>query len=67
MSIRIGSKNKIKNSNIGHQYNAAAPDVNKSFAERHPIIIAFLVSSVVAFIFLFSFWKDIIDWIEKLF
>ncbi|SDC20923.1 hypothetical protein SAMN04487767_101481 [Bacillus wiedmannii] len=67
MSIKIGDKNKIKNSNIGHQYNASAPNVNKSFAERHPILISFLVSSVVAFIFLFSFWKESVEWIEKLF
>ncbi|PKJ54666.1 hypothetical protein [Bacillus sp. SN10] len=67
MSIKIGNKNKIKNSNIGHQYNAPPPNKNKTFVERHPILISFLVSLVVGFILLFSFWKDIIDWIEKLF
>ncbi|ACK98094.1 hypothetical protein CN498_20710 [Bacillus thuringiensis] len=67
MSIKIGDKNKIKNSNIGHQYNAPPPNKNKTFVERHPILISFLVSLVVGFILLFSFWKDIIDWIEKLF
>ncbi|WP_242309014.1 hypothetical protein [Bacillus cereus group sp. BfR-BA-01524] len=67
MSIKIGNKTKIKNSNIGHQYNASAPNANKNFVERHPILISFLVSLVVGFILLFSFWKDIIDWIEKMF
>ncbi|HEF1898081.1 hypothetical protein ACTFSP_19540 [Bacillus cereus group sp. MYBK108-2] len=67
MSIKIGNKNKIKNSSIGHQYNAATPTEKKSFAERHPIIISFLVSLVVGFILLFSFWKPIVEWIENLF
>lgn len=67
MSIKIGNKNKIKNSNIGHQYNAVAPNVNKTFVERHTVLISFLISFVVGFILLFSFWKDIVDWIEKLF
>lgn len=67
MSIKIGNKNKIKNSSIGHQYNATTPAEKKSFAERHPIIIGFLVSLVVGFILLFSFWKPIVEWIESLF
>jgi len=67
MSIKIGNKNKIKNSSIGHQFNATTPPEKKSFAERHPIIISFLVSLVVGFILLFSFWKPIVEWIENLF
>ncbi|MGE1041270.1 hypothetical protein ACQGRZ_13725 [Bacillus wiedmannii] len=67
MSIRIGDKNKIKNSSIGHQYNATTPIEKKSFVERHPIIISFIVSLVVGIILLFSFWKSIVEWIENLF
>ncbi|MCC1486764.1 hypothetical protein LB312_05755 [Bacillus tropicus] len=66
MSIQIGNKNKIKNSSIGHQYNATTSTEEKSFAERHPIIVSFLVSLVVGVILLFSFWKPIVEWIENL-
>jgi len=68
MSINIGDKNKIKNSSIGHKYGSSNHhdkelDKKKSFANEHPI----LVSLITGFIFLFSFWKDIINWIENLF
>ncbi|PEE81749.1 hypothetical protein [Bacillus toyonensis] len=67
MSIRIGDKNKIKNSSIGHQHNATPPTEKKSFVERHPVIISFLVSFVVGLILLFNFWKSIVEWVENLF
>jgi hypothetical protein len=69
MSIKIGDKNKIKNSSIGHQYgqnNGNHKQVEKSSAEKHPVIISFLVSLAVGFILLFSFWKNIVNWIENL-
>lgn len=64
MKIEIGDKNKIKKSQIGHNINQ---DQKKSVIERHPLLFGFLTSSLVAFIFLFSFWKDIITWVENLF
>ncbi|MCT1391937.1 hypothetical protein M4D76_27200 [Peribacillus frigoritolerans] len=72
MSIKIGDKNKIKNSSIGHQYgstngNNQEPDKKKSFADKHPIIISIYVSVLVGFIFLFSFWGNIVDWVESFF
>ncbi|MHA4168867.1 hypothetical protein [Bacillus cereus] len=72
MSIHIGDKNKIKNSSIGHQHNSSGGDKHKggekkTFYEKHPILVSALVSLVVGFVLLFSFWKDIADWIEKLF
>lgn len=72
MSIKIGDKNKIKNSVIGHQFgsnneNIRVPEAKKTYAEKHPILISSLVSLIVGFILLFSFWKTIIDWLEGLF
>lgn len=72
MSIKIGDKNKIENSSIGHHYNSnngsgKEPDNKKSFAEKHPVLISFIVSIIAGLIMLFSFWKDIVDWIESIF
>jgi len=68
MSIKIGDKNKISNSSIGHQYNSIRDmEKKKSFAERHPVIVSLLVSLITGFILLFSFWKGVINWLEKLF
>jgi hypothetical protein len=70
MSIKIGNNNKIKGSSIGHQNNSNknnnTPE-RKSFAERHPIIISFFVSIIGGVILLFSFWKNIITWLEGIF
>ncbi|MBS9803106.1 hypothetical protein J4052_09035 [Bacillus toyonensis] len=72
MSINIGDNNKIKNSSIGHQHNSSGGgsqkrEEKKTFYEKHPILVSALVSLVIGFVLLFSFWKDIADWIEKLF
>ncbi|WP_029191865.1 hypothetical protein [Paenibacillus elgii] len=68
MSIKIGDNNKISNSTIGHQHNPINEnDKKKSFAERHPVIVSFIVSLVVGIILLFSFWKNVINWFEGLF
>lgn len=65
MEIKIGNNNKIKNSVIGNNNNPPPPEQN--FASRHPITTGILVSLFTGFIMLFSFWKDIIAWIERLF
>ncbi|WP_242280741.1 hypothetical protein [Bacillus cereus group sp. BfR-BA-01347] len=69
MSIQMGDKNNIKNSVIGHnnQNIAIQTPEKKSFAEKHPILISVLVSFVVGFILLFSFWKNVVEWVENLF
>ncbi|MCQ2011177.1 hypothetical protein NOM01_14405 [Sporolactobacillus sp. STSJ-5] len=72
MSIRIGNKNKIKNSTIGNQFNVVTeksnePVENKKFAEKHPIVISFFISIITGVILLFSFWKTIVTTIESLF
>lgn len=71
MSIRIGDNNKISNSQIGHNNvsNSSGPECaeKKNFIEKHPILISVIVSLATGFVLLFSFWKDIVDWIEGLF
>ena len=72
MSINIGDKNKITNSSIGHKYSSSnhhdkEPDNKKSFATEHPVITSAIVSVFITFTFLFSFWKDIINWMENFF
>lgn len=68
MKIKIGNKNKIKNSHIGHHINSSdSPKINKSFFERHPFVISFIISFIVGFILLFSFWGNIVMWIEQVF
>ncbi|MYL65992.1 hypothetical protein GLW07_21880 [Bacillus hwajinpoensis] len=71
MSIRIGNKNKIKKSSIGHQYNINGnnekPLKKKKLNEKHPFLFNFFISLLVGFILLFSFWNPIISWIEGIF
>ncbi|WP_043890866.1 MULTISPECIES: hypothetical protein [unclassified Paenibacillus] len=73
MNIKIGDNNKIKNSSIGHQVKLNTDENNKndhkpnSFAQRHPILMSIIISISVGFILLFSFWKNIINFIESLF
>ncbi|MEK5105040.1 hypothetical protein MKX83_24165 [Cytobacillus sp. FSL M8-0252] len=71
MSIKIGDKNKIKKSTIGHQYlsNHKAIEARKKerFHEKHPIISNLIISIIGGSIVLFSFWNNLIEWIENLF
>lgn len=69
-SVRIGDHNKIKNSNIAGRMQSQ-PDNNtsakKKFSEKHPILLSVIVGLATGFILLFSFWQDIVNWIEGLF
>ena len=64
MGITIGDNNKINNSVITTGECAKS---KKNWAERHPIIVSVLASFGVGFLLLFSFWKDIITFLEGLF
>lgn len=69
-SVRIGDHNKINNSNIaGRMQNQ--PDSNasakKKFSEKYPILLSIIVGLATGFILLFSFWKDVVNWIEGVF
>lgn len=66
MKINVGNNNKMKNSQIGHQFGSP-DDKKKTFVERHPFIISIIGSSIVGFIFIFSFWDKVVAWIEHLF
>ncbi len=68
MGIQIGDGNKIKNSNIAENINGALiTDEKKRFYDKHPWIAGIIISVIVAFIFLFSFWEKIIVLIERCF
>lgn len=69
-SIRIGDHNTISNTNIlggkgNHQENTK--ESQKKFSEKHPILISVIVGLITGFVLLFSFWQDIVNWIEGLF
>lgn len=67
MGVKIGNNNTIKNSNIAETVNgcsANGSDCKKKFYESHPVICSFLISLIAGMIVLFSFWSDIISWIE---
>lgn len=65
MSIRIGNKNKFKKSTIGHQYNSSKE--KKKFHEKHPFLFGIFVSLFAGLILFFSFWTDVVHWIENFF
>lgn len=63
MGISIGDKNKIRNSTIAENIKNDIP--KKNFSEKHSVIISAVISFVIGFILLFSFWDNIILWIEE--
>ncbi|MDB2108455.1 MULTISPECIES: hypothetical protein [Clostridium] len=67
MGIKIGNNNKIKNSNIadGNTINFNSED--KSFSNKHPILIGIFVSIVSALILMIPFWDKVSEFIKKLF
>lgn len=68
MKIKIGNNNKIKNSHIGHQIGSSnLPKTKRSFFERHPILMSFILSFLGGFILLFPFWDNIVKLIEQIF
>lgn len=64
MGINIGNGNKIVNSNIAEKIENTNPNEKKRFYDKHPWICGGLVSLFVGIILLFSFWQNIITWIE---
>lgn len=66
MSIKIGDNNKIKNSSIGHGNDKTSPP-QENFFSRHPFFSYLIIPMLIAFTFLFDFWKIPINWIENLF
>ena len=66
-SITIGNNNKISNSTIANNLKGGETNKNKGFYEKHPVICGFLISLVAGIVLLFSFWDQIIAFIEGLF
>lgn len=68
-SITIGNGNTIKQSIISNKIDTDVPaeKTNKSFSDKHPIFLSVIIGLITGFILLFSFWGNIIDWIEGLF
>ena len=64
MGIFIGENNKIKNSTIAERIDNEIP--KKNFIERHSLIVSIITSFVVGFVLMFSFWDEIILWMEGL-
>ena len=65
-SVHIGNGNRIKNSNIaGSIQDSSNP--KRSFFERHSLLTAILGAVAAGVILMFSFWENIITWIEGAF
>lgn len=64
MGINIGDNNIIKKSCICE--NDTIPDNKKTFAEKHPIFIGLMCSFVIGLLLMFSFWENIISFLEGL-
>ncbi len=82
MGIQMGNGNKFTNSNVAEKIEGKIINSNvvekdeprqakqkKRFYDQHPWISGFIISAIVAFLFLFlfTFWTDIICWIERWF
>ena len=69
-SVKIGDRNKIKNSNIAGRLEKQAESSassKKKFSEKHPYLLNIIIGLLTGFVLLFSFWGEIVNWIEGLF
>lgn len=62
-SIYIGDGNQIKNSAIGNKLENAKME-RGSFFNKHPILTGVIVAVVGGVILMFSFWENLISWVE---
>lgn len=67
MGINIGNNNKIKNSNIAENMTTSPTDEKKGVFNKHPWLCGILVSIIAGLILMFSFWDNIITYIERWF
>lgn len=65
--IIIGNNNRIRNSVIAESVSDIGKAKKKTFFEKHPVICGLLISLVAGIILLFSFWQQLIQFIEGLF
>lgn len=66
-SIKIGDGNVIEKSSFNSNNNQQQTNEHKNFSEKHPVITGIIVSVIGGIILMFSFWKTIVEWIERLF
>lgn len=66
-SVNIGDGNKINNSKIANVTTNDSSEEKKSFFEKHPVICSFLISLIAGVVLMFSFWSEIVKWIEGVF
>ena len=66
-SVNIGDGNKISNSKIANEITNDLSEKKTTFYERHPVVCSFLISLVAGVVVLFSFWSEIVKWIEGVF
>lgn len=71
MGIKIGNNNKISKSIIANTINQntqQSPKSSKGWYERHPImggvIVSVVAGVITGVILLFSFWNDIVRYVE---
>ena len=69
MSINIGDNNIFENVRITEgKENINEDDVHdKSFSDKHPIIIGMFCSFVIGILLMFGFWQKIVLYIEGIF
>ena len=66
-SVRIGDGNKINKSVIGSDVDISNPAEKKSFWNNHPLLVGIVGAVVAGLILMFSFWGNIVTFIEGLF
>ena len=64
-SISIGDGNRFKNTTISITNNS--DNQRKNFFEKHPIICGIIISVIAAFVMMFSFWEQIVAFVEGFF
>ena len=62
--LNIGDNNKIQNTTIGDNVTFNNSGKKERFNERHPYITGVAISVIAGFILLFSFWNQIVQFIE---
>ncbi len=68
MSIHIGNNNKISQSTfVSNSDNINPKEDKKNFFEKHPLLLAVTGGVFVSAIMLFSFWENVIKFIEGIF
>ncbi len=69
-SINIGKGNNIKNSKIisgNNQIHTSEMKNKETFTDKHPVLVSILVSLIIGLVLMFSFWSELIHWIEGVF